>query len=162
LSAGAPPSCDPFPAAVYDDRPSAEELARLDTACFHPPWKVDTYADALTRPDWCCWVLRTGTPAASVGFAACQLVDEEAEVMRLGIVPGLRERGWGKRLLAGVLARLASHGVRRVFLEVREGNRPAAALYLGAGFQEVGRRPNYYAAPTEDALLLALNLRRRT
>jgi len=82
--------------------------------------------------------------------------------MRLGIVPGLRERGWGKRLLAGVLARLASHGVHRVFLEVREGNRPAAALYLGAGFQEVGRRPNYYAAPTEDALLLALNLRRRT
>jgi [ribosomal protein S18]-alanine N-acetyltransferase len=161
LSAGTPPSPRAIPAAIWDDHPQAAELARLDAACFSPAWDADTYAEGLKRPDRRCWVLRTGTPALSVGFVACQRVEREAEVLRLGIVPGRRERGWGRRLLAGVLARLAKEGVRRVFLEVREGNRPAVALYRGAGFREVGRRPNYYASPPEDALLLARNLGRR-
>ena len=39
-------------------------------------------------------------------------------------------------------------------LEVRPSNAAAIALYQGFGFQESGRRKNYYDLPKEDALIL--------
>ena len=39
-------------------------------------------------------------------------------------------------------------------LEVRVSNAPAIALYEKLGFVQVGRRPNYYRSPKEDALIL--------
>ena len=43
-------------------------------------------------------------------------------------------------------------------LEVRESNDPALRLYRKYGFQEVGRRKNYYEKPREDAILMTLFL----
>ncbi len=42
------------------------------------------------------------------------------------------------------MMRFLSRGVRIVFLEVGESNKPATRLYARAGFREVGRRQNYY------------------
>ena len=39
-------------------------------------------------------------------------------------------------------------------LEVRASNAPAISLYQKMGFVQVGRRPNYYHNPKEDALIL--------
>ena len=39
-------------------------------------------------------------------------------------------------------------------LEVRASNAPAIALYEKLDFAQVGRRPNYYRDPKEDALIL--------
>ena len=39
-------------------------------------------------------------------------------------------------------------------LEVRAGNGPAIQLYLKHGFEQVGRRKNYYQRPREDAILM--------
>jgi ribosomal-protein-alanine N-acetyltransferase len=41
-----------------------------------------------------------------------------------------------------------------VYLEVRESNAPARALYAAHGFQEAGRRKEYYRRPVEDAVVL--------
>ena len=49
-----------------------------------------------------------------------------------------------------------ARGNRLAFLtlEVRPSNAAAIALYRRFGFQEVGRRKNYYDLPKEDALIL--------
>ena len=51
----------------------------------------------------------------------------------------------------------------QVFLEVRESNAPAIALYERAGFKPVARRESYYPAgsdghPREDALVMRRGL----
>jgi ribosomal-protein-alanine N-acetyltransferase len=48
-----------------------------------------------------------------------------------------------------------------VFLEVRPSNRAACRLYESLGFNEIGRRKDYYPAANghEDAKVLALQLR---
>jgi ribosomal-protein-alanine N-acetyltransferase len=51
--------------------------------------------------------------------------------------------------------------VEEVFLEVRESNRSAQALYLAYGFRAVGQRAAYYRNPREDALVLRLELEQR-
>lgn len=39
-------------------------------------------------------------------------------------------------------------------LEVRASNEPAVSVYRKLGFEEVGRRKNYYRNPKEDALIM--------
>ena len=57
-----------------------------------------------------------------------------------------KHRGYGfsRDLLRTHLGHLAGHGLKTVFLEVEENNRPARALYERAGFRVVGHRDRYY------------------
>ena len=57
-----------------------------------------------------------------------------------------------------LVEKLSLAGVREVILEVRASNLPALALYRQLGFVETGRRPRYYQAPEEDAILMRLGL----
>ena len=54
-----------------------------------------------------------------------------------------------------------TQGARQMFLEVRESNQVAIQMYLNRGFNEIGRRQNYYPtkAGREDALVYGLQLR---
>lgn len=85
-----------------------------------------------------------------------QLAADEAEILMVAVAPAEQGRGLGRRLIARHLSRLAARGVRRVFLEVDEGNEPALRLYTRAGFMQVGRRPGYYAKDEGHAAALIL------
>lgn len=88
------------------------------------------------------------------GFLVARRAADEAEILDLGVRGDERRRGVGRALVGEALAGLAGDGVRAVFLEVRESNAPARALYAGFGFDAVGRRPRYYRRPVEDAIVL--------
>jgi ribosomal-protein-alanine N-acetyltransferase len=62
----------------------------------------------------------------------------------VAVARAARGRGLARALLDLHLRRLAGFGLRAVFLEVEEDNLPARRLYARAGFQEAGRRANYY------------------
>ena len=64
-----------------------------------------------------------------------------------------RRRGLGTRLLGEFLDLARARGADAVFLEVRESNRAARALYEKWAFLECGRRRRYYQDPDEDAIL---------
>ena len=49
---------------------------------------------------------------------------------------------------------MPSHGVRKIFLEVRISNTAAIRLYETCGFEQVGERKKYYSDPVEDALVM--------
>ena len=72
-------------------------------------------------------------------------VGDEAEIARLGVVESQRGRGIGLRLVEQGLREFKARGVASVFLEVRASNTVAIRLYERAGFEEIARRPNYYA-----------------
>ncbi|HSI32751.1 MAG TPA: GNAT family N-acetyltransferase, partial [Tepidisphaeraceae bacterium] len=50
----------------------------------------------------------------------------------------------GERLMKRMLALLADHGARRVYLEVEGTNRGALKLYERLGFATIGKLPDYY------------------
>ena len=82
-----------------------------------------------------------------VGFVLSRAVEDEAEILTLALHPDLRGRGLSASLLSRHLDTLTQSGVRKVHLEVEEGNAPALALYRRHGFKQVGHRPGYYAGP---------------
>lgn len=76
----------------------------------------------------------------------------EAEILNLAVDPACRRRG-----VASALLRDADLGrFEEVYLEVRESNFAARALYSVFGFIESGVRPNYYQSPREAGIVMKL------
>ena len=93
-----------------------------------------------------------------VGYLFAHQAADEAEILNLAVHPDHGRRGLGTALVQTALRDLASAGVARVFLEVRESNRPAQTFYHGMGFRAVSRRAGYYRRPPEDALILVYEI----
>lgn len=104
--------------------------------------------------------LRLDCDGRMAGFAITQIVLDEASLFNIAIDPDFQRRGFGRQLLEHLIDALSERGVLTLWLEVRESNHPAIALYEQMGFNQVSRRTNYYptASGREDALLMALVL----
>jgi len=87
------------------------------------------------------------------GFIIGRDLGPEWEIENVVVAEAARHRGMGERLVGELLALAGNRGAQAVFLEVRESNGPARALYTKLGFIESGRRKSYYKNPEEDALL---------
>ena len=69
-------------------------------------------------------------------------------------------RGLGLTLLEHLMSIAYKADARECFLEVRDSNRAAFSLYERYGFNEIGRRRDYYPAVggREDAVVMACTL----
>jgi len=88
------------------------------------------------------------------GFIVAHQIGDEWEIENIAVAQQTRHRGIGIRLLSHFLELVRRQKGRQIFLEVRESNLAARALYRKSGFKETGRRKSYYENPTEDALIL--------
>lgn len=126
------------PASLRD----AARLAQLHGASFHRGWGEGEFEVMLSERNTLVHRLRRGRRV--VGFAVSRMAADEAELLSIAIDSTQRGRGLSHDLLLTHLGHLAGRGVRKVFLEVEENNRPARRLYDWAGFEVVGRRERYY------------------
>ena len=88
------------------------------------------------------------------------LLGTSGEIVTLGVAPGARRRGAARALLEDMLARARALGIASLTLEVAEDNAAGLALYRALGFEQVGRRRDYYRRP--DASLMDARLLRRS
>ncbi|CAA9527104.1 MAG: Ribosomal-protein-S18p-alanine acetyltransferase [uncultured Sphingomonas sp.] len=78
-----------------------------------------------------------------LGFSLVRRVADESELLLLAVAPAARRQGIGTQLLDRFAEEAGGFGVRKLHLEVRDGN-PAAELYRGHDFIVEGRRRKYY------------------
>ena len=93
-----------------------------------------------------------------LGFLVARRVVSEWELENIVVAPEVRRKGCGQCLLDALLAHAAETNSDSIFLEVRESNAAARALYHDAGFRQSGRRQSYYKNPPEDAILYTRTL----
>ena len=134
----------------------AASLVAIERRCFSDPWSETSFREALDSPWSFGLVAHTGKGTA--GYLIAREVAGTAEVLNLAVSPEARRRGVARALLRAALTFLRRRRVEEVYLEVRESNRSAQALYEGLGFRPVGQRAAYYRNPKEDALVLWLEL----
>jgi ribosomal-protein-alanine N-acetyltransferase len=135
----------------------AGSLVAIERRCFSDPWSEVSFREALESPWSFGLVAHAGQGIA--GYLIGREVARTGEVLNLAVSPDYRRRGVARGLLRAGLALLRRRHVDEVFLEVRESNRSAQALYLSSGFRSVGQRASYYRNPKEDALVLWLALK---
>ena len=92
------------------------------------------------------------------GYIVARLAANELHINNVAVRVEYRRRGIGSALLTRILEEGQRLAAAAAFLEVRAGNSLAQALYKKCGFRGVGRRPNYYSAPMEDALIMSAQL----
>ncbi len=132
----------------------ADALSVLERRCFSDPWSAEGFREVLSTS--ICFGLVAAAGKELEGYFLARLLVGEAEVLNLAVNPDHRRRGIGRALLKAGLSELRLRGGREVFLEVRESNAAARAMYLELGFRVVGARQRYYRQPVEDALVLHL------
>ncbi|WP_425989348.1 ribosomal protein S18-alanine N-acetyltransferase [Afipia sp. DC4300-2b1] len=120
----------------------APRLSQLHRASFHRGWGTDEFEQILIERNALAHRLRLG--GSIIGFIVSRTAADEAEILSVAVAQKHRGRGFSRDLLRTHLGHLAGHGLKTVFLEVEENNRPARALYERAGFRVVGRRERYY------------------
>lgn len=120
----------------------APRLSQLHRASFHRGWGTEEFEQILIERNALAHRLRLG--GSTIGFIVSRTAADEAEILSVAVAQKHRGRGFSRDLLRTHLGHLAGHGLKTVFLEVEENNRPARALYERAGFRVVGRRERYY------------------
>jgi ribosomal-protein-alanine N-acetyltransferase len=128
-----------------------DALASVHAAAFAPerPWSAAEFAGLLASPG----ALLLGDGRA---ILLARVTLDEAEVLTLATDPAHRRQGLARDLVLRFHDEAARRGAARAVLEVAESNVAARALYEGAGYKAVGRRPAYYARAGEALAALVL------
>ena len=124
-------------------------------------WTQTILEDCL-RAGYAAWVLEDAEQGV-IGHAVQMLVADEAQILNVCVHPLWQGRGLGRLLLQHLIEQARTARLTSLFLEVRESNTSAQALYRSAGFEQIGLRRGYYpgfgeGSAREDARVLALRL----
>ena len=129
------------------------QVAELEKLCFGTEaWSEKSVASELTNR-LSLWLVALDGERVS-GYVGSQSVLGESDMMNVAVHPDYRRQGIAEKLCLALVEALKEKGNHCLTLEVRASNAPAIGLYEKLGFTEVGRRPNYYRNPKEDALIL--------
>lgn len=132
-------------------------VADAEQQIYSFPWTWSNFADSLSA-GYSCWIMHyDGTPA---GYAIQMQILDEAHLLNISVLPQLQRRGLGSLLLDHLCESARRFGATQMFLEVRESNHTAQALYRKWGFTQIGRRKGYYPSSTgrEDAVVMRRGL----
>ncbi len=121
------------------------------------PWSEGIFKDCLTHGHECWLMSFTGKV---VGHGIVSVAAGESHLLNVCVHPECQGHGFGRAMVEHLLRRARERNAKSMFLEVRPSNQAACQLYENLGFNEIGRRHDYYPAYVgrEDALVLAKEL----
>ena len=140
-----------FRSMLFEDVP---EVMEIEEAVYTHPWTPGIFRDCI-RVGYQCFVYEVDEQIQAYGLIS--IAANEAHILNLCVAPGCQGQGLGRLMLHKLMDVAEEQHVDSVFLEVRESNLGAIALYEKEGFNKIGVRKNYYPSEDgrEDALVLA-------
>ncbi|WP_268799546.1 ribosomal protein S18-alanine N-acetyltransferase [Pseudomonas huanghezhanensis] len=133
-----------------------DAVLKIEYAAFSHPWTRGIFLDGLKSYE--IWLMFEGQQ--QVGHGVINVIIDEAHLLNITVKPESQGRGLGLLLLDRLMKRAYELNGRECFLELRASNQSAYRLYERYGFNEIGRRRDYYPAigGREDALVMACTL----
>ncbi len=130
-----------------------DRVTLLEQQLFSSPWRLAQLQDSLHCSRW-MWVATLQD--VLVGYLVASYGGGVADLLTIGVDSRQQGSGVGQRLLLQLIERLRSEQADALFLEVRESNAAAVALYRKCGFESVAVRKGYYSdeAGSEDAVVM--------
>jgi [ribosomal protein S18]-alanine N-acetyltransferase len=136
--------------AKLDDIPTAMSFAAHAATAAN--WSHKQYVAAFSDAEYhMCLIVEDHGEV--MGFAVARMLPGEWEVENIAVAGAARRRGLATRLMGELMERARAADAKQVFLEVRESNHAARALYEKWAFEPAGRRKSYYQNPIEDAVM---------
>lgn len=143
------------------DESAIEQLMAIETACHSHPWTLKTMSSCMGGRYFNLAAFNKNT---LVGFYIGEKAGPDFTLMDICVTPSEQGKGIAKQLLSQFIEYGEQQNAENLFLEVRESNTRAIALYERAGFIEMSVRKNYYPSDNpakngfEDAILMGMAL----
>lgn len=133
------------------------QLLAIELAAQVVPWGEETFRTCF-ESGYVGWAIEKDKEM--VGFVIASVRIEECHILNLCVAPKYQHAGFGRQLLDQALQHAKQQGVGVVYLEVRQSNTRAIALYRKTKFHLIGMRKDYYPTVSghEDALVFARSL----
>ena len=137
-----------------------DAVCDLESRAYEFPWSHAIIGGCTTVP-YRIWLGFKADESVHICQAFLSITLDEAHILNVSVDPRFQRQGFGGQMLNHLIDDARAQGSRQIFLEVRESNTAAIHMYLNHGFNEVGRRRNYYPTATgrEDAFVFGLQLR---
>lgn len=121
------------------------------------PWSKQILRDCVTAGHECYLLFYHDR---LIGYVIWQLIVDECHILNLCIDLQSQHQGHGTYLLNHTISQAQTNACYSVYLEVRESNHAAIALYKNNGFTQIGVRKQYYKNKdsAENALIFKLLL----
>lgn len=130
------------------------EVAELEAECFSQPWSRQVLEAELQNPN--SIFLTAHKDGQIAGYVGMHRVLDEGYLFNIAVKRAFRRNGVATSLMERLLQYAREQNLAFLTLEVREGNHSAIHLYDKLGFGKVGQRKQFYANPTEDAVLMTI------
>lgn len=130
-----------------------DEIEELEKLCFSLPWSRQALISQLPD-DMHMFIAAIDDDGLVLGYVGMMYVLDEGYISNVAVSPEHRRLGIADSLISDLVEKANKKELSFLTLEVRKSNVPAIELYRKNGFSEVGLRKNYYAKPTEDAILM--------
>jgi ribosomal-protein-alanine N-acetyltransferase len=129
-----------------------EELTTLHQKCFDEKVDRNYFLQEFKNP--VSKIIGIKSENKIIGYLNYWIIKDEIEIIKIGVDPNFRRRGYGLKLLN----QLISHeSFSKIYLEVSDQNQPAILFYQKIGFIKVGVRAKYYKN-NNDAVLMEYEL----
>ena len=132
------------------------EILELEKLCFPDPYSIKTLESSLISERDVSLVCMIDGHVA--GYIELGDFIDTLSVNRIATHPDHRKKGVAAALLDRARETAMQKQIAELSLEVRTSNTAARALYEKSGFTLVGKRPNYYRDPKEDAAIYIMKL----
>ena len=127
-------------------------IAEIAEAAFRSGWNAEDIAGTVDQSQARVYIYEEA--GEILGYVIFYFAADEGEIPSIAVRENARRRGIAEGLLRALFCEGKNLGVAKIFLEVREHNEPAQALYRKCGFLYVGSRRRFYTEPEEDAHIL--------
>lgn len=134
------------------EKADLEKICEIEKENFSIPWSEKSFMESMMREDTVFLTAVCGGEIA--GYLGCYCIDGAGEITNVAVGRNFRRKGIASQLLERLFEEGARLGTMEYFLEVRESNEPAIALYRTKGFAGEGIRKNFYEKPTENAVIM--------
>lgn len=118
-----------------------DTITAIENSAHPHPWSRGNFSDALQAGYHGEILLRNNQ---ALGYFVAMQVLDEIHLLTITVTPTCQGQGWARVLLDGLRRWGRSLQARTLWLEVRESNTRALAVYERYGFVSVGLRKNYY------------------
>lgn len=128
---------------------SLAELERITVG--EEGWSAESFRSEAAKENGIVLYIADG--GAAIALLTGYYAVGEGDITNVAVLPAHRRRGLAQRLITEFES-LLPDDAEAVFLEVRESNAPAIALYKKCGFDTLSVRKNFYSNPRENALVM--------
>ena len=124
-------------------------MCEIEQAYIAEPWSIAAFEGSFAA-DGAVFLCAKAENGEVCGFLTANAVLDEINIYNIAVKEGFRRLG----IATALLYELERGRPYCINLEVRESNASAIALYTKCGFEQVGKRKNFYSKPTENAVLM--------